>query len=402
MSDRMIPSSLKVSHVREKTKAALRERLIAQEANEDRKQLLWYLFQESIDKGDNDFRISTKQINEEVFNSHPLDDPTIRSHINRLNRDLNAYFDGAGAKEKYRALIAVDGSRMLHYFVNEEPSRPADLVEPFWEPYLDSEISVLILYPEPQFYRNKSNVYLRHTAVNNVEAAKKRFGPGPLMQSFSFVPSGIVAAILMVLLCFRKSARMYRTPLEAVRVRPSDRPLDLYKHNNLIVLATPTSHGTPDVDPLVFELERGWPLRHDENVSDVTREDDVKHPDDCQEIVDDEKEELEKWVVLTRRQQSDRLVTLVAGWHGRSIEAVAHIITGQTDHDGSSAWTNLREVAAALKCGETFPPEFQVLFKVTMDKRKGDPSITGVHVQRAIPNPRHHKKSIGAALKQSG
>jgi hypothetical protein len=289
MPDRLVPLSFKVERINEKTKLALRDQILKHEKNEDRRQLLWYLFQESINHGDNDYKVATKRINEEHFKKHPLDDRTLRSHINRLNKDLDHFFESASGKEStFRVRIATDGSRMLHFLLNEEiPQSGVDLVDHFWMPYLDSERPVQILYPEPQFYRNDSNVYLRHTKVNNIEEARKRFGDGPLMPSYSFVPSGIVGAMTTLLLCFRKYLRMHKTPLEALRVRPSDRPLDLTRNNHLIILATPTSHGTPDVESLVFQLEGGWPLGHEEGTNSPTREYNVRHYDDVQEIIDE-------------------------------------------------------------------------------------------------------------------
>jgi len=386
------PSGSELKRLKREAKADIRDKLVT--AFPEDKTLIMYLFQESIEQGNATYILTTNKINTECFDNKKLA-ATLRGELNRLNAKFARYYDSHGKTEPIRVDI-VDETRELRFTSNRHVQYAGDVAERFgerfWSPYIDPIKPVQLVYPELQFFRDNRETYFRNPQVNSIEQAKEIFqylniGDGTaLMPSVNFVSSGVVVALMLLSQCFHK----YETSVYAKNIRPSDRPLDSDDHNPLIVLATPTAHGAGgmSIEPLVVELERGLPIQHSEHKRNVTIvfedgrgqefPDDLQGVDEATSVI----REVRKWVVLTRRHEGSRLVTLLAGWHGRTIEGLAQILVGHQPQ--SKDWTNLAELATELKCGGNFPPEFQALFEVHLTKRRGEPRLTGVRLHKAL------------------
>jgi hypothetical protein len=81
-----------------------------------------------------------------------------------------------------------------------------DLATQFWQKYIDnsnkSKMPVRMFYPEPQFFQDDHGIYLRNPELSGEGRIdfKEMFShlniPGRLEESFSFVPAGIVRALV--------------------------------------------------------------------------------------------------------------------------------------------------------------------------------------------------------------
>lgn len=80
-----------------------------------------------------------------------------------------------------------------------------------------------------------------------------------------------------------------------------------------------------------------------------------------------------KWGVLTRTTLRERIVTMLAAKHGRSVEAMVVFLTIPS---------NLVKLAKHLGVTDDFPETFQVLFHIPTTKTSDGPSF-----QKAMIEP---------------
>jgi hypothetical protein len=197
--------------------------------------------------------------------------------------------------------------------------------------------------------------------------------------------------MVMLMQCFHRIRP--HGHLKVVRVRPWDQHA-LDTTDNIVILTTPTSHGTWEIDSLVSEIERDWPMSHlsGRNTTSVRGRSGRLKPSYQDEIRDTSHKvanaELVKWIVLTRRQERGRFITLLAGWHGRSIEGLAEILAQpqekQSERGASGHMADLKELAEMLQSGGRFPHQFQALYAVHLSLSKGEPRITEVRLVDAV------------------
>jgi hypothetical protein len=293
----------------------------------------------------------------------------VRGLMRDLKKALTHFFEEEpeGKKQRYRLNYFGVGNYLLVLSDTRSPVRPDDFVGHFWEPHR-SLPRPAILYPEPQFFIDPKGTYIRNPGVNTPEEAAQLGIQGELKTSYSFVPSGIVHAMLRVMetLCTAQPGRNRVHPTASVIRHSTATPPP---GDNLIVLATPTS-----ATALVAKLEEGLPMRTTStgvSLNDAADllEDTSDVQGDCVTMV--------KWGVLTRRPPGfkDRALTLLAARHGRTVEAMARFLTDPKQ---------IPALARQLQRQE-FPHSFQALFRVEMTKTPDGPTIDAVHVDFAEP-----------------
>jgi hypothetical protein len=224
------------------------------------------------------------------------------------------------------------------------------------------------------FYQDRQNTYLR-----NPEAPKLgnhgRFSylvekehpddiyPNQLRPTHSYVPSGTVSALLLLMEYFRKQPG--GREITPVPFLPDDTVPD---KANLIVLGTSTSMDA------VATLERSLPF-----YTGLTQEITIEGEEPVKDTEYDEHgvRMFHKWGTLTRRwfKYNDRIVTVISGHHGRVVEALAEFLTTR------SAFATLAEL---FHNPVTLPAYFQALFSVHLEEKPRGPLPIGTEAMRVI------------------
>jgi TIR domain len=262
-------------------------------------------------------------------------------------------------------------ARQLDKSKNELAINDHDLAALFWEPYVRSGKPTRIIYPEPQFFRDDKHTYLRNQEADQRDR-KEAFSylniEGGLAPSYSFVPSGIVKAMLYLI----EYLNRHRTKVVAKSLYPAT-PFD-DSDENVIILGTP---GMIDFIPV---LEARYPIHTQRDGVEVvppgngpTR----KLIDDTQDNMNARQVHLVKWAVLTRRPHihRDSITTVLGAAHGRSIEAIAGFLTRTPE---------LQILLGNLGCQDKFPRQMQALFRVQMLKTEGEPHIDNIEVESTV------------------
>jgi hypothetical protein len=282
----------------------------------------------------------------------------------RLNAKLRVFFDD---HVEFPARVTI--AEGYHLVFEENKS---DLVERFWRPYLGSEQPVRMFYPEPQFFKDDHDTYLRNpTATKPEDGGAFEYlwhsDAAKLKPVYSFVPAGVVRAMMLLIECLQH----YDVRFMSSVVRPMN--IDDSGQEDLIIL------GTPSTNHLIATLERRMFAYADQKgiiVAPGTRSQRI-YPDDNQEDLTGV-----KWALLTRRTRFGRNTTILSAKHGRTVQALAAFLT---NHE------NLKVLADHLKCDGAFPKEFQVIFKVQMNETGTEPHIDDIGPERALLGPTNKK-----------
>jgi hypothetical protein len=293
----------------------------------------------------------------DVIDRMPKPRPTkdgIRALVYRLNRNLERFFAKAAAGRAHAHRVKIHEYRL--YFEPNVVEPATNLVEGFWSPYLNSDKPVRILYPEPQFFMDDRFTYLRNPAAatpDRNELFAYLRPEGTLVESYSFVPSGVVRALLFLIEAFTDSGiRFIGSP-----IRPYMQA-DHEEDEHIVVL------GTPSTTPLITTLETRMPLQV--TTAGISRDGVVTYCDDNEEDLTGV-----KWPLLTRRAHrfTGRLITVISAKHGRTVQALAGFLTRHPD---------LQVLARHLNVSDAFPREFQTVFEVEMSRAGGEPRIDSI------------------------
>ncbi|MFN7992416.1 MAG: hypothetical protein U0Q18_02375 [Bryobacteraceae bacterium] len=297
----------------------------------------------------------------------------LRSTKNHLNDDLSVFFEkGEGRSQKWRMYFEPHNYRPL-FKRNTPPPCQTDYLAQFWAAHLSPK-PTQILYPEPCFFIDAQNTYLRNVEVNSMDD-RARFSyladrtqsdshvyMDHLKTSYSYVPAGAVSAMLCVMKCFREQWNRY---LEAQPFLPFD---PVPNASDLIVLGTSTSMRA------VATLERHMPIHTGSKSVTIAGEEPVFDT----EYLDEQGRRLFlKWGTVTRRRDrySGQVSTILSAHHGRAVEAIASFVTKSQ---------SLLSVAGKLQHPQIFPESFQALFSVEMEETPRGPVVTYIAVDRVI------------------
>jgi hypothetical protein len=335
-------------------------RVLAPNAKKE-KELLEFFFRRALD-GD-----SSPATAKDILAEHPdrfESENGIYNVIGRIKDVLKEFFDD-NRSEPIRVELEA-GSHVLRFTRNRAP---CPRVQRFWEPYFLSLGETVLYYPEPQFFRHRNGTYIRHARANSLERPSDilelfRIDKADLIPSYSFVPSGLAAAMASLFACFHANDSDLRAkPLSPTAPLPE-------LSENAIVLATPTTSLN-----LISSLERDWTMRtRRDNDRSVFRAIDPAtgkerlYTDEIQEEQDFDKtsQQLVKWAIVTRRVEpaatrddpaATRVVTVLSG-HSRSVQGITDFLTTE-------------EKIKPLFPGR-LPKTFQILFKVAMRKFYGE------------------------------
>ena len=307
-----------------------------------------------------------------------------RQMASRLKKDCAHFFDKSeeGRRQKW-CVYFTDGDYLPRFKINSPSPKEEDFFTAFWFVHRDSMNPTRLVYPEPQFFIDKGDTYLRRPRAYGIQD-KKQFDylyPDDwdhLRTAYSYVPSGIVGAMLRIIACFHSFGRdILVTPL-----RPGPDDLVPDTRDNLIVLGTPTSTRVTTI------LEEGLPIRaHPEH---ITRAEDRPVDEGGSEYAENDAPLSPKWGVLTRRRHryDDRVVTLLTARHGRTVDAMAQFITSAAD---------MSHLGEKLHKPMLCPDWFQALFRVLMI-----PSQRGPQIDRTIIDDARIVNDPGSAAFGSG
>lgn len=324
--------------------------------------------------------ITVQDIVQGCAGAGPSSPQAMYNEIRRLGKTLATFFldpHAQGSNEEIRVDIELY-SHLLRFRPNHGPT---DRISAFWNQYFSSFKTTQLYYPEPQFFRDRQNTYIRSGEVNRrgqeqYFAYLLRDDHGGLFPSFSFVPSGFVAATSRLFECFH----INEAALKASRLTPSMNEVPAGEEN-VVILGTPTTSAD-----LIASIERDWPMRTTmaarKNAFMVS---DKLYQDETQEE-EAEFVEMTKWVVATRRvEASGRVITVLSG-HSRSVQGVAEVFTSEE---------KIEQVKRSFGKDE-FPKEFQILFKVRMDKHRGELEIKNATAEKVLTlSPRVSRTRTG-------
>lgn len=320
----------------------------------------------------------------------PDSEQGIYNAIGRIKDIFQTHFD----KNPFEPIrVELETSSHVLRFSRNRP--PCPHVFRFWEPYFHSLDSTVLYYPEPQFFRHRNGTYIRHSDANWREDTSRilelfDIDKSDLTPSYSFVPSGLAAAMASIFACFHANdTELYAKPLTAVSAGLPEGSA------NAIVLGTPTT----SLD-LISSLERDWSMRTGRendhsifSVFDPKTGVDTSHEDEIQEERDftKKRQQLTKWAIVTRRIEPiashegtppGRVVTLLAG-HSRSVQGVTDFLTSEETIKPLSA-----------KFSRRLPKMFQICFRVEMHKFYGELEKATASVEAALKMDErtHHQK----------
>jgi hypothetical protein len=271
----------------------------------------------------------------------------------RVNERLLKFFDtdAIGKNHPWRVRIGD------HYALVVERNRPAaavDLVKRLWAPYIGSSRLVRVLYPEVLSFKDSEDTYLRNPRATRSEQTRVfsylRLKKNELKPNYSLVQAGVVRAMMVLLEALQPFDVHFRTGV----VRPD--MTEYADDEHLIVL------GTPSTNPLVATYQSILPA-HWTNTGLATP---FGKP-----LADDYEEDFtgEKWALFTRRVHLGRTISILSAKHGRTVEALTTFLTRQN---------SLQRHAEFLEPKDSFPPEFQTIFKVVMSQIGTEPHIESI------------------------
>jgi len=298
------------------------------------------------------------------FGDELATESAIKSAGQRAGNWLSNFFEKGGGRSKPFKIRMDDRGYQVFFEPNDSQPEQDDLVFRFWEPHLTTLHDALLIYPEPQFFRDSKHTYFRNWRVRSKhDVGFFDLNDRPLIPSYSFVPAGVVAAMVLLYTYFHER----HFPLPAKPIRPGAH-LHHDTHAPLIVL------GSPGTLPQITELESPLALRT--NPSGY-RHKGRDYEDGTQKDMEDAEVNFIKHALLTRRPYGPqaRCVTILAGSHGRCAEGLAGFLLNSD---------RLKTLAEALRCGDKFPQSFQALIEVHMNKHEGEPSIGEMRLKTVV------------------
>jgi hypothetical protein len=275
--------------------------------------------------------------------------------ITRLRNQLDAYYRGPGRRHQWRLQIGKDGYQPE--MIENDGEAASGYLSRFWAPYLHATRPIHVIYPEPLFYIDANETYIRKPSASSVENLAPLRCRKPLKENYSFAPAGVVAGMLYLLDVFYR----LRIPFRTRAVRPGMTIGDIEGGEPIVIL------GTPQTTHLITSLEspmdaravnggirvrngKGRPLRFDDT---------------------SKREELTgtKYALLTRREHNLRLVTILSADHGRTVQGLAGFLTNEKQ---------LATLAAKFSPSDSFPQHLQAVFEVTMIETEAEPDIASI------------------------
>jgi hypothetical protein len=325
---------------------------LAKKNSKKRRPVVEFLFQEVARMGDNPEPIKAWHIL--AFLKQKVTDKSeqaMRTLTSRLNAGCTRLFTEWEEGRQQKWCVYFDNGDYLPKFrLNAPPPKETDFFTALWQAHRNSLQPTKILYPEPQFFIDGQNTFLRNPEANELHRTERfqYLYPEktlPLQPAYSYVPSGLVSAMLHIITCFQRwGQEIIPQPLHPHDVVPNT-------SDNLIVIGTPTS------TRVIGLLEAVLPIHTQSKQITIKGAESVEDdPDDAQPVSN-------KWGTLSRRRQNDRVVTVLSARHGRTVDAMAKFIT-----------TPSRIPSLADKLGKpvTCPECFQGLFRVTMVCSQGN------------------------------
>ena len=291
----------------------------------------------------------------------PKLDPVVRVSMKGIRDRLQGYFDNAGKRESLRLVIPKGQYRAE--FIETLPSTDAEfqdgtqVLKYFWNSYLASDRTNLIVHTEPLFFREGWETYVRNLYVNDPGVGscqvKKRLpelGARELTPSFHYLDAGEVHSTFLLMQIFHD--------LDAsVGVRNARiASWHEMRNSNLILLGC--SRTNPYMDML--QEETGFIIAEDEIRNLSPRDGEL--PSYLGERYHDSKlPRYREYVLITRRPGAGQssTVTMIAANHGRAIE-------GATSH--LTAAREISKLLCAIKVDQqsALPKRFQILLRVEM------------------------------------
>jgi hypothetical protein len=310
---------------------------------------------------------SASDIAESEPDAPPNTKDNVRAMVLRLRLDLDAFFKSDDGRKLAIRVVIPHGRGYRLQFQRNGPDSARGLVAEFWRQYIGAVEPVLVLYPEPLFFRDQQHTYFRNPAVSHVEEFKKKLSylklKGDVTPNNAFVPAGIVQGMLFLLETFHRLDIPYRTSPITPFMTMGD-----VKHEHLVVL------GTPSTNPLIATLEDALPMRTTTGgiECELARGRKAMFRDDAREDLTGS-----KWALLTRKEHILRgsFVTVLAAEHGRTVQALAQFLTREAD---------LASLTEKLDTTMTFPDRFQALFEVHMSRTEAEPHADWIEVNHAV------------------
>jgi hypothetical protein len=184
-------------------------RFLVRANSKKRKPVLEFLFKELTSDSDKTVSLAPASVlrglNEPVTQEKLS---ALRGIKTRLVADLDDFFNyREGNKEKWCVYFEDKDYRPRFKINIPRSSNEADYLRQFWAPHLESNYPTHILYPEPCFFEDSQNTYLRNPEAPRAENRDRfsylSFREQPdvayhtqLKPSHSYVPSGTVSALL--------------------------------------------------------------------------------------------------------------------------------------------------------------------------------------------------------------
>ena len=251
-------------------------------------------------------------------------------------------------KIRYRVEYKGRGNYALNFPPYLPKKQDQDFVSAFWKPHLPPHGTATILYVEPLFLMDERRTFFRNASMGtqpDPSSLSYLQVPGAITQGYSYVPSGVVQALLLLTKAIRRCDNQWPEIPAYVALKPSvSTPPG---EQDLIVLATPTS------TELVATLQKGQAMTVD--ASGVHYNGTTQQDDEDQML----------WGIVTRTRQKHRVITLLAARHGRSVEAMTEFLTRPG------------QLALLLKWmgRKSFPENFQVMFRMPVARTREGPSV---------------------------
>ena len=322
----------------------------------DQRQLLTYLFDRHT-AGETD-NLDAWHVGRHAY-AEGKDASRTGTDKHRVNKRLREFFDAdpIGKSHPWRVRIGD------HYALVVERNRPAaavDLVKRLWAPYVGSTRLVRVLYPEVLSFKDGADTYLRNPRATRSDQTRVfsyfKLKKNELKPNYSLVQAGVVRAMMVLL----EALQPFDVPFRSGVVRPDVTEYAADEH--LIVL------GTPSTNPLVATYQSILPVRWTDTG--------LANPFG-KTLADDYEEDFtgEKWALFTRRVHLGRTISILSAKHGRTVEALTTFLTRQA---------SLQRYVEFLESQDSFPPEFQTIFKVVMSQMGTEPHIESIEPYAAL------------------
>jgi hypothetical protein len=325
-----------------------------------------YLVERSIAANGQPIFIPVREIIESIVEDGPKTEEAAKTCMSRIHKAVR----GFQMTKRGRSLpVRADfkwGNQAVAFTHNVGERDPvhadnrhdkAAVVTKFWMPYFEGK-PARILYPEPLFFKDDRDTFLRNVKANSPEdrTLLQYVRPaGKLRPSHPYVPAGIVRAMLR-LSCYFAA---HDTLLEASPIRPGLRINE--RNENLIVL------GTNATLALLSGLEVNAPQQK-EGAKSPLKLRARPRPSATHRI---------EPALMTRRNHlfHRNIITVLDSYNSPAVEAVTRFLTSEAE---------METLAGSFGSGSEFPKYCQADFDVVMRTSEiDDPDIDHVTVKKA-------------------